>query len=116
MAGSLNGNIIVVGEVDASVLLRGVVGDTEQFAFQTGVCGTRDMFAVAPLAISGAAGRGTSVAAACVTWVSVSIWVERWATAFSGAPSGVGVTIGTTGAEIRSVGISPVTTTRASSV
>lgn len=114
MAGSLNGDIIVVGEVDASVLLRGVVGDTEQFAFHTGVCGTRDMLAVAPLAISGAAGRGSSVAAS-VTWVSVSIWVERWATAFSGAPAGVGVTIGTTGTEIRSVGISPVTTTRASS-
>ncbi len=113
MTGSLNRDIIVVGEVDASVLLGRVVGDTEQFTFHTGVCGTRDMLAVTPLAISGAASRGSSIAS--VTWVSVSIWVERWATAFSGAPAGVDVTIGTTGTEIRSVGISPVTT-RASSV
>jgi hypothetical protein len=52
ISGGLNGNIIVVGEVDSSLLLRGVVGHSEQLALQASIGGTRNVLAVAPLAIA----------------------------------------------------------------
>jgi hypothetical protein len=56
VTGGLDWDIIIVGEIDTSVLLGGVVGNTEEFALQTGIRRTRDMLAVAPLAISGSSG------------------------------------------------------------
>jgi hypothetical protein len=82
LTGSFNGDIVVVGEVDTGLLLGGVVGDTEKFALETSVGGTGDVLAVAPLAISRTAGRGTGItttttAATCTSWMSVSMGIER---------------------------------------
>jgi hypothetical protein len=94
LAGSFDRNIIVVGEVDSSLLLGRIVGNTEKFAFDACIGRAWDVFAIAPLSISGSSGRATTstVAAAAaaaaavgstgatgsgsLTWVTVSIWVE----------------------------------------
>lgn len=109
----LHGDVVVVGKVDASVLLGGIVGKTEQFAFETGIGRTGNVLAVTPLAISRASGRTTSTSIrTSVTWVSVSIWIKGPAS-FVRAPASV--TIGTARAEIRGVGVGPLATTRAAS-
>jgi len=55
VARSLDGNVVVLLEVDAGVLLRRVLGGSEQIALETGISGARDVLAVAPLAITRAA-------------------------------------------------------------
>jgi hypothetical protein len=115
LTGCFDGDIIVVGEVDTSALLGGIVGNTEKFTLQAGVCGTGDVLAVAPLAVSRAFGRTALGAAvgASVSWVSVSIWVKGPTLSFRGSPAVVTIgDIGTTRAEIRGIGISPVATAR----
>lgn len=113
VTGGLHGDIIIVGKVDASSLLGGVIGNTEKFALQTGVRGTGDMFAIAPLTVSRASGStGGTALGATVTWVSVSIWVEGPAWTIRGTP--VRVTIGGI-ARVERRGICPAATTGASS-
>jgi hypothetical protein len=115
LTGCFDGDIIVVGEVDTSALLGGIVGNTEKLTLQAGVCGTGDVLAVAPLAVSRAFGRTALGAAvgASVSWVSVSMWVKGPTLSFRGSPAVVTIgDIGTTRAEIRGIGISPVATAR----
>jgi hypothetical protein len=89
LTGSFDRDIIVVGEVDSSLLLGRIVGNTEKFALDACIGWAWDVFAIAPLSVSGSSGGGatTSVAATAVgttvttgsgslTWVTVSIWVE----------------------------------------
>ena len=110
VTGSLHGDIVVVREVNASRYLGRIVG--EEFAFQTRVGRADDVLSITPLAISRtalgetAAAAGAAAVGARLTWVSVSIWIERLTRTCVGIP--VGVTIGTSRTEI--VGISPVTT------
>jgi hypothetical protein len=56
MTGGLDGNVVVVGKVDTGALLGGIVGNTEKFALKASIGGTRNVLAVAPLAVSGATG------------------------------------------------------------
>lgn len=103
LTGGFHGDIVVVGEVDTGRDLGRIVG--EEFTFQTGVDGAGDMLSIAPLAISGASGRSTTLGTA-ISWVSVSIWIEGPLLTIKGCPARV--TIGTTRAEIGGVGIGPV--------
>lgn len=120
LAGCLNGDVVVVGEVDTGVLLIRVVGDTEELTLNASVDGAGDVLAVAPLAITRATGlrstttASTSTAAVtCVTGISVSIWVE-WPDFSLGDPAGI--TIGRAArAEVGGVSVRPVATARTAS-
>lgn len=72
------------------------------------------MLAVAPLAVSRAFGRTMRTAVgASVSWVSVSMWVKGPTLSFRGSPADVTIgDVGTTRAEVRGIGISPVATAR----
>jgi hypothetical protein len=120
LAGRLNGDIVVVGEVDAGVLLGGVIlTETEELTLQTGVGRAGDVLAVTPLTIARATGGSTAAAAvatttttvrAALSWMSVSIGIEGpefsiW------VPAGITVGRAAARAEVRGVGVSPVTTT-----
>jgi hypothetical protein len=81
VTGGLNGNVIVVGKVDTSLLLGGVVGNTEQLTLHAGVGGTGNVLAVAPLAIARATAllsTTSTVVAATIrgSWMSVSLGIE----------------------------------------
>jgi hypothetical protein len=121
LAGRLNGDIVVVGEVDAGVLLGGVIlTETEELTLQTGVGRTGDVLAVTPLTIARATDRSTTATAvatttstttvrAALSWMSVSIGIEGpefsiW------VPAGITVGRAAARAEVRGVGVSPVTT------
>jgi hypothetical protein len=118
LTGRLNGNVIVVGEVDAGVLLGGVIlTETEELTLQARVGRTGDVLAIAPLAIARATSSSAAAAAvattttvrACVTWISVSIGIE-WPEFFHGVPAGI--TVGRAArTEVGGIGISPVTAT-----
>jgi hypothetical protein len=56
MAGGLDGNVVVIGKVDTGALLRGIVGNTEKLALKASIGGTRNVLAIAPLAVSRATG------------------------------------------------------------
>lgn len=61
IARGLDWDVIVVGEVDTGVLLVRVVGNTEELTLKTGVRGTGDVLAIAPLTVARAArSRSTS--------------------------------------------------------
>jgi len=62
MTRSLNGNVIVLLEVDTGVLLRGVIGGTKKLALDTGVSRARNVLSIAPLAITRAASSVTTTA------------------------------------------------------
>jgi hypothetical protein len=62
LARRLNGNVVVLLEVDARVLLRWVIGSTEELALNTRVGGSRNMLSFAPLSVA----RASSVATAFV--------------------------------------------------
>ncbi|KUI63848.1 hypothetical protein VM1G_12026 [Cytospora mali] len=64
LARGLNGNVVVLLEVDTSVLLRGVVGGTEKFALDARVGGARDVLAILPSTIPGAPSVTTAAATA----------------------------------------------------
>lgn len=62
---SFDGDVVVLFEVDACVLLGWVVdGGTEELPLQAGVGRARDMLAVPPLSIAGAAASGLTATAA----------------------------------------------------
>jgi len=69
VTGGLNGNVIVVGKVDTSLLLGGVIGNTEQLTLHAGVGGTGNVLAVAPLAIA----RATALLSTSTTVVAATI-------------------------------------------
>lgn len=99
-AGSLNGDLVVLLEVDTSVLLGRVVGGAEQLTFQTGVARAGNVLAVLPPAIARAAGRvttaGTATAAAAVTTTLATIISSVAAAAATTAPTASSVTAGAT--------------------
>jgi hypothetical protein len=67
LAGSLNGDVVVLLEVDTSLLLGGVVGHAEELALNTGVRGAGDVLAVLPRTVA----RAACVSAAAATWLAV---------------------------------------------
>jgi hypothetical protein len=64
LARGFDGDVIVVGKVDSSLLLGGVVGDTEELTLDTGVDRAGDVLAVAPLSVARASCRAAAAAAA----------------------------------------------------
>jgi hypothetical protein len=60
LARGLDRDVIVLLEVDTSLLLRGVVGYTVELALDTGVGGTGDVLAILPLSITGTTGCTTA--------------------------------------------------------
>jgi hypothetical protein len=52
VTGGFNRNIIVLLEVDTGLLLAGVIEDTEELTLNTGVCGSSNVFAIAPLSVA----------------------------------------------------------------
>jgi len=56
LTASLDGDVVVLLEVDTAVLDVGVVGDTEQLALDTRVGGSGNVLAVSPLTVAGATG------------------------------------------------------------
>jgi hypothetical protein len=81
LAAGLDGDVVVLLEVDTAVLDVGVVGDTEKLALNTGVGRARDVLAVLPLTVTRATGL-----LATVTRVAIGVSVE--AIAASGSESG----------------------------
>lgn len=67
---SLNRDVVVLLEVDASVLLGRIVGSTEELALDAGVGRTRDVLAVLPLAIARAASSVATAGAAVATFMT----------------------------------------------
>ena len=124
LAGSLNGNVIVLLEVDTGVLLGRVVGGTEELTLDTGIGRAGNVLAIAPLTIAGAtvevAATGTSTGtSASASVAAVRVGVEAAlgtgtapASALLALKGGAGGTTGTTGA----TGSGPVATTWATSV
>lgn len=96
VAGRLDRDIVVVGEVDTSGLLRRVVGAAEELTLQSGIGRARDVLAVAPLSVSGSSGIASAMRTSMVsmTWVSVSIWIEGATWTFKGTPAGVTIHTG----------------------
>lgn len=68
VTGSLNGNVIVLLEVDTSVLLGRVVGGTEELTLDAGVGRAGNVLAIAPLTIA----RATVAEAAATTGTGAS--------------------------------------------
>lgn len=82
---SLDGNVIVLLEVDTSVLLRRVIGGTEKLAFDAGVGRARDVLAVFPLTIARSTSMSTTTTTAAAgttasARVAVAVAVELRAT------------------------------------
>jgi len=81
-AGRSDRNVIILLKVDPRVLLRRVVGSTEQLLLGARVRGTNDVFSIAPLAVARAAGKvattaGTSsTTSANIEGTAISVGVE----------------------------------------
>jgi hypothetical protein len=75
VSGSLHWDIIVLLEVDTSLLLGWVVGDTEELALHTGVGWASNVLSIPPLSVTTSAG-GDSAATTAGSRVSVCIGVE----------------------------------------
>jgi hypothetical protein len=69
----LDGDIVVIGEVDSSLLLGGVVGNTEKLALNTGIGRAGDVLAIAPLTISRTTGSAAAAAAAAVVTTTTAV-------------------------------------------
>jgi hypothetical protein len=70
--GSLDGDVVVLLEVDTSLLLGGIIDDAEELAFNAGVGRASDVLSVAPLAIAGTASSSTTTAASRVTIIAAA--------------------------------------------
>jgi hypothetical protein len=67
LSGSLNGDVIILLEVDTCVLFGRIVWGTEKFTLDTGVRGAGNVLSVFPLTITRATSIGTTAAAAATT-------------------------------------------------
>jgi hypothetical protein len=105
VTGGFDGDVIVLLEVETGLLLGGIVGHTEEFAFDTSVAGAGDMLAISPLTIAASAVGGGS---ARTTSRSICSGVEL-ATALGVTVAGRSGSTGATRSEVGSVG--PVATT-----
>jgi hypothetical protein len=99
LATGLDGDVVVLLEVDTAVLHVGVVGDTEQLALDTRVGGTRDVLAVLPLAVTGATGLLTAALAGVAVGVSVEAVAASGSESGSTAPAAASSTAATTSTE-----------------
>ena len=75
VSGSLNWDIIVLLEVDTSLLLGWVVGDTEELALNTWVGWASNVLAIPPLSVTTATSGDTTAATTC-SRVTVCVGVE----------------------------------------
>jgi hypothetical protein len=125
--GGRDGNVIVLLEVDASVLLRRVVGSTEQLALHARVGRANDVLSVAPLTIAratssvtGATAGTSSAGSADVEVATVGVRVETTTTTLMRATAGIPTRLlcGSGAIETRATGTtgaaSPVTPAAAS--
>jgi hypothetical protein len=72
VTGSLDGNVVVLLEVDTGVLLGRIVGCTEKFTLDTGVSRARNVLSLSPLSITRATGMATLVTTTAAARVSTS--------------------------------------------
>jgi hypothetical protein len=106
LTGGLDGDIVVLLEVDTCLLLGGVVGYTEELALKTRVGGSWDVLAVFPLTIARAS-RGAT--ATTTTWLAVCGGVELAGRATAPATAAALGTIAS--ARSKGLSIGPVTAT-----
>jgi len=92
--GGLDGDVVVLLEVDTGVLLRGVLGGSKEITLQTRVGRARNVLAVAPLTVTRATGIAATTAAAGSTTATSS----RRSTTGARVAVSVGVEATTTGA------------------
>jgi len=95
--GSLDGDVVVLLEVDTSLLLGGIIDDAEELAFNAGVGRASDVLSVAPLAIAGTASRSTTTTAAGRVTIAAAAAVATTSTAPAAATvvtGAVGVLVG----------------------
>ncbi|MBE3045079.1 hypothetical protein IMZ48_21500 [Candidatus Bathyarchaeota archaeon] len=89
----LDGNVVVKPEVDARLLLRGVVGDAEELTLKVGVVGGGSMLSVDPLANARAPATTTTPSTAVSTTTTESAAATSIATTATPA-SAVGAALG----------------------
>jgi hypothetical protein len=109
--GSLNGNVIVLLEVDTGLLLGWVVCNTEELTLQTGVGRAWDVFTITPLSVTRPTSR--DVWSTTGSWVTISILIEGRCCAIPSSTSRRAVA---TRLEIGSVRVGPAVGTRTSTV
>jgi hypothetical protein len=68
-----DGDVVVLLEVDTSVLLGGVIDGTEELTLNAGIGGARDVLAIAPLPIAGAASGVVSTTATVAAFVPTAV-------------------------------------------
>lgn len=89
LTGSLDGDVVVLLEVDTSVLLGRIVdGSTIQFTFDTGVSRSGNVLSITPLAIARASGR---VIATTTTTSGVTLVATTRVTTSTTAPAAAAV-------------------------
>jgi hypothetical protein len=98
LTGSLDGDVVVLLEVDTGVLLGGVVGHAEELALDTLVGRAGNVLAVLPRTIAGS----TSTTRAATTGLAVSVSVE--VSTGSAAPATAGRTVTAARSEVGCVG------------
>ena len=109
MSRGLDRDVIIIGKVDASLLLRRIIRDTKKLTLKARVGRARNVFAIAPLAVARATSGATSVASAATTGsfaVAVGVEATISAIAVSTPPS---ICLPPWG---ESLSIRPVTTSR----
>lgn len=110
VSGSLDWDIIVLLEVDTSLLLGWVVGDTEELALHTRVGWARNVLAIPPLSVTTAASGDSGAATTTGSRVAVCIRVEATTAAGTGVlPSAATTCRGSSWAWGKRWGSSPVT-------
>jgi hypothetical protein len=106
LAGRLNGNVVILLEVETGLLLGGVVGYTEELTLDAGVGGARNVLAIFPLAVAGTARRATTTS---TTGLAICSSVEL---AGRTAPSAAALgTVTTARSESLCIGVGPVAST-----
>lgn len=87
VSGSLDGDVIVLLEVDTSLLLRRVIDDSEKFALNARVGGTGNVLAVLPLAVTRATSSVGTAATAVTAFLSAIATATTAATPAAAASS-----------------------------
>ena len=97
-AGCLNRNVVVLLEVDTSLLLGGIIRNTKELALHTGVGRASDVLAITPLSITGAASgvvtaAATVAAALTAALTAMAVLVTTIASTTTTAPSAAAVVL-----------------------
>jgi hypothetical protein len=106
LTGGLDGDIVVLLEVDTRLLLRGIVGYTEELTLKTRVGGSWDVLSVFPLTIARASCRATTTT---TTWLAVCGGIELAGRTTAPATAAALRTIASARSE--GLGVGPVATT-----